>query len=71
MPDDLSVVSFGHHPAVSLNGASLAYIDQPELEIGRRVAENLLSLVENPDQSFEPTILPLELVPGASAAPPE
>lgn len=71
MPRDLSVVSFGHHPAVGLNGSSLAYIDQPELEIGRRVAENLLSLVENPDQNFQPAILPLTFVPGASVAAPK
>jgi DNA-binding LacI/PurR family transcriptional regulator len=70
MPRDLSIVSFGHHPVVSLNGVSLTYIDQPEVEIGRRVAHNLLSLIQDPLQEYEPTILPLTLVHGDSTRPP-
>lgn len=69
VPDDLSIVSFGHHPIVTLHGLSLTYLDQPEVEIGRTVAQNLLSLIHDPSQQFSPSILPLSLVPGDSTAP--
>lgn len=68
VPDDLSIVSFGHHPMVTLHGLSLTYLDQPEVEIGKTVAQKLLSLIRDPSQRFSPSILPLTLVRGASTA---
>lgn len=66
VPDDLSIVSFGHHPIATLHGLSLTYLDQPEVEIGRTVAESLLTLIRNPAEQFTPKILPLQLIIGES-----
>jgi LacI family transcriptional regulator len=70
IPGDLSVVSFGHHPVSTMQGLRLSYLDQPELEVGARVAERLLSQIETRNFEQSPDVLPLTLVEGESTSPP-
>lgn len=70
IPGDLSLVSFGHHPAVGILGQKLTYLDQPEPEVGARAARNLITQIETLDAPVEATVIPLTLVVGDTTAAP-
>lgn len=68
IPDRLSLVSFGKHPVVGALGRRLTYLDQPEVEVGMRVARKLLDQISDPDTDIQPEVLPLQLVVGETTA---
>lgn len=69
IPERLSVVVFGRHPSAGVFGRKLTYLDQPEVEVGTRVAGKLIAQIQYPDTSIVPEVLPLTLVVGESTAP--
>ncbi len=74
IPDSVSLISFGHHPVVGALGRRLTYLDQPEVDVGSRVALKLLEQIEGKDAddavAVMPEVLPLTLVVGESTGPP-
>ncbi len=68
IPNRLSLVSFGKHPVVGALGRKLTYLDQPEVEVGMRVARKLLDQINDPSTIIRPEVLPLSLVVGETTA---
>jgi DNA-binding LacI/PurR family transcriptional regulator len=68
IPGRLSLVSFGKHPVVGALGRRLTYLDQPEVEVGMRVARKLLDQINDPSTIIRPEVLPLSLVVGETTA---
>ena len=74
IPDSVSLISFGHHPVVGALGRRLTYLDQPEVDVGSRVALRLLEQIEGSEEpdgtGMVAEVLPLTLVVGESTGPP-
>jgi LacI family transcriptional regulator len=69
-PDDLSLVLIGTPEWRDLVRPSLACVERPEGEMGRRAAELLLKKVEAPDHVAPALLLANTFLPGGSIAPP-
>lgn len=69
-PDDLSIVMIGTPEWRDLVRPSLACVERPEGEMGRRAAELLLKKVEVRDHVAPAELLANTFLPGGSIAPP-
>jgi LacI family transcriptional regulator len=69
-PRDLSVVGFNDIPDARRLQPPLTTIHIPHYDVGRRAAELLLALVENPGRHAETVMLAGELVVRGSTSPP-
>ncbi|TBW38250.1 LacI family transcriptional regulator [Siculibacillus lacustris] len=69
-PEDLSIVLIGTPEWRDLVRPSLACIERPEGEMGRRAAELLLKKVETPAHVAPALLLANTFLPGGSIAPP-
>lgn len=68
-PRDLSVVGFNDMPLAGRLSPPLTTVNVPELTLGRRAAQALLTVIANPDQPPESIVIPVTLVPRGSTAP--
>ncbi len=69
VPADLSVVGFDDVAVTMLYEPLLTTIRQPSVEMGRVATRQLLELINNPGQQFDPIVLPVELIVRGSTGP--
>lgn len=62
LPNDLSIIGFDDIPQAAQVHPTLTTVRQPLEEMGRRAAQMLLEIIENPERLAEKIELPTELV---------
>ncbi len=70
IPADLSLVGFDDVPLSMLVEPSLTTIHQPGYELGQRATQKLFEILDHDLPSFDPIVLPVELIIRGSTAPP-
>lgn len=70
IPTDLSLIGFDDVPLTVLVEPALTTIRQPAVETGRTAAQKLFDLINEPTASFEPIVLPVELIIRSSTSVP-
>lgn len=70
VPEDVSVVGFDNIEVVGHLTPALTTIRQPRTLIGERAAELLLGMIEEGRTDGPSEVIPVELIPRASVAPP-
>jgi DNA-binding LacI/PurR family transcriptional regulator len=70
IPQDISVVGFDDIAFAALSEPPLTTVCSPRAEIGRRVVEALVALIEHPDQQGFELRIPTHLITRDSTAPP-
>ena len=70
VPRDLSVLGFDDIVEASYLGAALSTVRQPLREMGRLAVQRLMSLLADPSQPPERSVMPTELVVRQTTAPP-
>lgn len=70
IPADISVVGFDDIAFAALSEPPLTTVCSPRAEIGRRVVEALVALIERPDQQGSELRIPTHLITRDSTAPP-
>jgi len=54
IPQDFGLVGFSNNKITSLIDPPLTTVDQPSFEMGKKAAEILIDLIENPGRQSEP-----------------
>jgi DNA-binding LacI/PurR family transcriptional regulator len=70
VPRDLSVLGFDDIIEASYPGAALSTVRQPLRDMGRVAVQRLMSLLADPSQPPERSVMPTELVVRQTTAPP-
>lgn len=70
IPGDISVVGFDDIAFAALSEPPLTTVCSPRVEIGRRVVEALVTMIEHPEQEGFEVSLPTHLITRDSTAPP-
>jgi LacI family transcriptional regulator len=70
IPADISVVGFDDIAFAALSEPPLTTVCSPRVEIGRRVVEALVAMIEHPEQQGTELRIPTHLVTRDSTAPP-
>lgn len=70
IPGDISVVGFDDIAFAALSEPPLTTVYSPRVEIGRRVVEALVTLIEHPEQKGKELRIPTHLITRDSTAPP-
>jgi LacI family transcriptional regulator len=70
IPADISVVGFDDIAFAALSEPPLTTVCSPRAEIGRRVVETLVTMIEHPDQRGSELRIPTHLITRDSTAPP-
>jgi DNA-binding LacI/PurR family transcriptional regulator len=70
IPEDISVVGFDDIAFAALSEPPLTTVCSPRAEIGRRVVEALVTLIEHPEQQGSELRIPTHLITRDSTAPP-
>jgi DNA-binding LacI/PurR family transcriptional regulator len=70
IPADISVVGFDDIAFAALSEPPLTTVCSPRAEIGRRVVEALVALIEHPEQQGSELRIPTHLITRDSTAPP-
>ncbi|MET0622134.1 MAG: LacI family DNA-binding transcriptional regulator [Pyrinomonadaceae bacterium] len=70
IPGDISVVGFDDIAFAALSEPPLTTVCSPRVEIGRRVVEALVTMIEHPEQQGFEVSLPTHLITRDSTAPP-
>lgn len=70
IPGDISVVGFDDIAFAALSEPPLTTVCSPRVEIGRRVVEALVTMIEHPEQQGVEVSLPTHLITRDSTAPP-
>ncbi len=70
IPQDISVVGFDDISFAALSEPPLTTVCSPRAEIGRRVVETLVALIERPEQKGSELRIPTHLITRDSTAPP-
>lgn len=70
IPGDISVVGFDDIAFAALSEPPLTTVCSPRVEIGRRVVEALVTMIEHPEQEGVEVSLPTHLITRDSTAPP-
>jgi DNA-binding LacI/PurR family transcriptional regulator len=70
IPGDISVVGFDDIAFAALSEPPLTTVCSPRVEIGRRVVEALVSMIERPDHGGVELRIPTHLITRDSTAPP-
>jgi LacI family transcriptional regulator len=70
IPKDISVVGFDDIAFAALSEPPLTTVCSPRAEIGRRVVEALVALIERPEQKASELRIPTHLITRDSTAPP-
>jgi DNA-binding LacI/PurR family transcriptional regulator len=70
IPQDISVVGFDDIAFAALSEPPLTTVCSPRAEIGRRVVEALVALIEHPEQQAVELRIPTHLITRDSTAPP-
>ena len=70
IPEDISVVGFDDIAFAALSEPPLTTVCSPRAEIGRRVVEALVTMIERPDQKGVELRIPTHLITRDSTAPP-
>jgi LacI family transcriptional regulator len=70
VPEDVSVVGFDDSRLAALVQPPLTTVRQNRVGLGIAAAEMLAAIIEHPDDTPSPSLLPVELVVRGSTAPP-
>jgi LacI family transcriptional regulator len=70
IPSDISVVGFDDISFAALSEPPLTTVCSPRAEIGRRVVEALVAMIEHPEQQGSELRIPTHLITRDSTAPP-
>ena len=70
IPQDISVIGFDDIAFAALSEPPLTTVCSPRAEIGRRVVEALVALIEHPEQQAVELRIPTHLITRDSTAPP-
>jgi DNA-binding LacI/PurR family transcriptional regulator len=70
IPRDISVVGFDDIAFAALSEPPLTTVCSPRVEIGRRVVEALITMIEHPGQPGVEIRIPTHLITRDSTAPP-
>ncbi|MEX0654632.1 MAG: LacI family DNA-binding transcriptional regulator [Phycisphaeraceae bacterium] len=70
IPEDLSLVSFGDVPDRLVAGCMTTLI-VPQHELGRQAVQMLYRKIKSPARPLKPMIVPFEMDPGSTCAPPQ
>jgi LacI family transcriptional regulator len=60
IPDDIGIVGFSNNKITTLVDPPLTTVDQPSFEMGKKAAEILIDLIENPQESIKPSVVVLD-----------